>query len=258
MNKRMQSTFIVLLGLCVVPAAAVDHNNIDANRPLSFDDAYSIGFGEKSLEFGAALVKPKNGKSGIEGEVEYLYGFAPNSHLNLGIDPSYMNDGNGRRLDAGDVSIGVFHNFNRELEGKPAFAIRADAALPTGRGSSGVDVRLRGIVTRTVNQYGRLHLNLDLGLNQKAAGSERKFVPGVVLGYSRPLGYPTRFNRTGLAELRVQANPDKGQSTLIGIGVGLRQQIGVNSVFDIGVQSDLAGGANRDNLQLVAGYSTQF
>jgi hypothetical protein len=255
---RAQSTLMALLALCAIPAAAVDHNNLDANRPLSFDDAYSIGFGEKALEFGAALVKPKNGKSGLQGEVEYLYGFAPNSHLKLGIDPSYLSDGSGRRLNAGDVSIGVFHNFNRELESKPALAIRADAALPTGRGSSGVDVRLRGIATRTVNQYGRLHLNLDLGLNQNADAGERKVVPGAVLGYSRPLGYPTRFNRTGLAELRVQANADKGQSTLIGVGVGLRQQIGVNSVFDVGVQSDLAGGANHDSLRLVAGYSAQF
>lgn len=33
-------------------AQAVDHNNIDANRPLSFDDAESISLGEQSLEVG--------------------------------------------------------------------------------------------------------------------------------------------------------------------------------------------------------------
>jgi hypothetical protein len=242
-----------------LPAQAVDHNNLDANRPLSFDDAYSIAFGENALEFGASLVKPNSGRSGVEGEIEYLRGFARNWHLNIGIDPSYMSDnGNRRRLDAGDVSVGVFHNFNRETEGSPAFAVRADAALPTARDSQGVDVRLRGIMTKTVNQYDRLHLNFDLGLNNRAAAGERKVLPGVVLGYSKPLGYPTRFHRTGLAELRVRANPNRGQSTLVGVGLGLRQQVSVRAVFDIGVQADIAGGANRESFRLVAGYSTQF
>jgi hypothetical protein len=45
----------------------------DANRPLSFDDAESIGLGEQSLEVGAALIKPHGRSVGGEFEVEYLY-----------------------------------------------------------------------------------------------------------------------------------------------------------------------------------------
>jgi hypothetical protein len=44
-------------------------------------------------------------------------------------------------------------------------------------------------------------------------------------------------------------------------GVGLRQQVTVRSVVDVGVQSDIAAlGRNTDRtaLRLVAGYSTQF
>ena len=92
MKQLTKNVMAMLAPVFVVFAAgsvrAVDHNNIDANRPLSFDDAEAIGWGEQSLEVGAAFVKPSGKTAGGEFEVEYLYGFAPNTHLNVGIDPS--------------------------------------------------------------------------------------------------------------------------------------------------------------------------
>lgn len=260
--------FIALLSAALsgsfsLPAGAVDHNNLDAGRPLDFDDADSIAYREKAFEIGAAIVKPKNGKTGVEGSAEFLYGFAKNSHLSLDIDPRYASEnGAGRRFDVGDVGIGLFHSLNREYGNTPALAIRADAYLPTGRDSEGVDFRVRGIASKHLGQYDRVHLNLDLTVNNSAAPGERKMQPGVVLGYSRPLGYPTRFDRTLVAQLGYRANPQSGASGITNIGIGLRQQITVRSVLDIGLTSDIAGGApggaNREGLKLVAGYSTQF
>jgi hypothetical protein len=87
-----QAIAALIAGVFVVSAVseayAVDHNNIDANRPLSFDDAESIGLGEQAIEFGAALTFPRGRDVGGEFELEYLYGFAPNTHLNVGIDSS--------------------------------------------------------------------------------------------------------------------------------------------------------------------------
>ena len=248
-----------VLALAARPAFAVDHNNIDAGRPLDFDDAEAIAYREKAFEFGGALVKPRGGKLGVEGAVEFLYGVAPNTHVSLDFDPRYSSeDGEKRRFDVGDVGIGVFHNFNREYGNTPAFSLRADAYLPTGRGSRGIDFRVRGIASRQLRGYNRLHLNLDLGINNGARGGERKTQPGVLLGYSRPLGYPTRFDRTVLAQVGYRANEERGASDVTTLGVGLRQQVSVHSVFDIGLKSDITGGRHHDALQLVAGYSTQF
>jgi hypothetical protein len=138
-------------------AIAVDHNNIDANRPLNFDDAESIGFREQALDLGAAVVIPQDESVGGEFEIEYLYGFAPNTHLNIGIDPSLEEENNDEtEFNIGDLSVGVLHNFNREYNNTPAFALRGDAAFPTGKDSQGVDFRLRGIVSKTVGQYNPL------------------------------------------------------------------------------------------------------
>lgn len=243
-----------------LPVLAVDHDNIDAGRPLDFDDAETIAFREKAIEFGGAIAKPRNGKAGFEGEAEFLYGFAKNWHLSVGIDPSYASENGGkRRGNIGDLELTVQHNFNRETESSPAFGFRVDAVFPTGRDSNGVDGRLRGIASRKFGRYGRLHLNADLNINNSPGTEERKTAPGIIFGYSQPLGFPTQFNRTLVSQIGLRANPEKGEKALVSIGIGLRQQVTPRSVIDIGIKSDLTGsGTARERYRLVAGYATAF
>jgi hypothetical protein len=121
-----------------------------------------------------------------------------------------------------------------------------------------VDFRLRGIASKQFGARGRLHLNLDANFNNSAQDNARSFTPGVILGYSQPLGYPTRFDRTLLAQIGYRANALKGEEGVTTIGLGLRQQVGVQSVIDVGVLSDLTGVARRETFKLVVGYSLQF
>lgn len=245
------------LGLVLIlaaPALAVDHDNVDAGRPLDFDDAETIAYRERAIEFGAALFQERGGAVAAGASAEFLTGFAHNWQLNAGIDPQLS-----RRFDAGNVEIGVQHNFNRETLTSPAFGLRADVALPTGRDARGLDGRLRAIASRKLGRYGRLHLNADLGFNDRARPDERQLLPGTILGYSVPLGFPTRFDRTFLAQIGYRTAPEKGDDGLLNLGIGLRQQVSVRSVFDIGLKADIAGsGPDRENFRIVAGYSTAF
>jgi outer membrane putative beta-barrel porin/alpha-amylase len=260
--KRLLLVGSLAGGLLAVPAYAVDHNNIDAGRPLSFDDADSIAFREQALESGFGLGWPRRRPLGLHLNAEYLYGFALNSHLGIGFEPAFGGRAGEEDTDPdfGDVSLGLFHNFNREHGNTPAFSLRGDVFFPTGRDSQGVALRLRGIVSKQADQYGRLHVNLDLNANPGAPRGEREFHPGVTFGYSRPIGYPTRFDTTGLAEFSVQAGEERGTGPVLTVGVGLRRQVTVRSVFDIGLQSDVAGfdGAPRDRIRFIAGYSVGF
>ncbi|NJL83716.1 MAG: transporter [Chloroflexaceae bacterium] len=264
MPKILQAalTGSTVLGM-LIPSAVygVDHNNLDAGRPLSFDDAESIGRGEQSLELGAALVVPSDEAVGGEFDVEYLYGFALNTHVILGIDPQVGGraDPGDTNFDPGDLSLGVLHNFNREFDAVPAFALRLDAAFPTGRDSDGVNFRLRGIASKTLGQSNRLHLNLDLELSTASDEGDRSVIPGAILGYSRPLGIPRRFDRTFLAEIGLRAGEEADGAAVFSLGVGLRQQIGKRSIFDLGVQSNLTGSnEERNDFRLVTGYSLSF
>jgi hypothetical protein len=266
LKRRPWAAYVVAAGLLASPVHAADHNNLDAGRPLRFDDAEPLALREQALEVGFGAGWPRRGPLGAGLQAEYLYGFALNAHLSVGLDPSVggRSESGDTGVSAGDLSFGLFHQLRREIRSAPAMAVRWDAALPTGRGSRGVDLRLRGILTRTLSSPrapgSRLHLNFDLGLATHPGRGERQLNPGLVIGYSRPLGYPRRFTRTGLAELAVQAGPESGTGPVVSLGLGLRQQVGVRSVMDLGIRSDVAGinGAPRDRLRLVAGYSYGF
>lgn len=262
--KRAETILVVSAALWygVLPALAVDHDNIDATHPLDFDDAESIAFHERALEFGGSIFQQKGRSLGLAGSAEYLYGFAKNWHLNAGIDPQLAQSSgasSGRQLGIGSTSIGVLHNFNRETTGTPALGFRADAILPTARGARGVDFRLRAMASRKFGRYGRLHLNIDLNRNNSPQPVERGTTAGVIVGYSQPLGYPTRFDRTLVAQVGCRGAPTRGNSGILNVGVGIRQQVTPRSVFDVGIKSDIAGGgSDRERFRVIAGYSTAF
>jgi hypothetical protein len=253
-------TLVALLAL-TTPALATDHDNIDAGRPLRFDDAESIAYRELAFEFGLGLNSPRRRPVGLDGQVELLYGFARDSHLEFGFAPRLGGHArsNETGFEFGDLDLGLFHQFRREIRNAPALAAKVEASIPTESGES-TRLRLRGIATKTVRQYDRLHLNLDAELVPNARAGERSTVLGAVLGYSRPLGYPTEFNTTGVAELALRQGERNGEGTTVSAGVGFRRQISPRSVVDFGVQSDLSAprGAASTPLRLVAGYSTSF
>jgi hypothetical protein len=260
----MKSAILLGIGSILAltsPAIANDHNNLDSDRPLSFEDAESIGFGEQSLEFGSSVVFPENRSVGGEFSFEYLNGVILNGHMIIGIEPSVGGrvDSEDTDFDIGNLSVGFFYNFNREYDSVPAFAVRADAALPTGNDASGVDFRLRGIASKSVGQYDRLHLNLDLEVKTDPDSEDRSVIPGLILGYSTPLGYPRSFDRTFLAELGVLAGENVNGGVVIRTGVGLRQQIGLQNILDIGIEGDIATGSEGNSqLKLTIGYSFGF
>jgi hypothetical protein len=250
----------------VLPAHAVDHDNLDSSRPLRVEDAESIAYGERAFEYGLAPTWPNRARRGGLGlglSGEFLWGFALNSHLSVDFDPyiGARSQASDTRLNGGNVGVGVLHNFNRETLQTPAFAVRGDVFLPTGRGERGLNFRVRGIWSRTVKQYSRVHGNLEANFATNPNNGQRTVRPAATIGISRPLGYPTRFDRTVLAECGTRASNENRRGFVFYTGAGVRQQVTPRSVIDIGVTSDWAAtdkNASRDNMRLVAGYSTQF
>ena len=241
---------------------AVDHNNIDAGRPLGFDDADAVAYRERAVEAGLSGNFPSDSKAGLGLGMEFLYGFALNTHLSVDVDPSIGGRAGSdeTRFDVGNVGVGLLHNFNREVENIPAFAVRGDVFFPTGRDSDGTDVRLRGIMSKHLFQYDRVHLNLDGTFVSEVDGNERTFLSAMTLGYSKPLGYPRVFTRTGLAEISVRQAKVSDAGPSVRLGLGVRQQVTVRSVVDVGVQSDVIASrsASHDDFRIVAGYSVSF
>ena len=244
-----------------IDAAAVDHNNVDAGRPLSFDDAEPIAYREVSLETGISGVSPNGERAEMGLSSEILYGFALNTHAGIDVDAAALGRAGSFKIE--DVRFNILHNFNREFDNVPAFSLRGDLALPIeekDRGDRGVEVRLRGILSRALIQYDRVHVNLDGIIASNPQATERRFRPGLVLGYTKPLGYPHKFSRTLLGQISIQTPSRIGTGPIVNLGLGLRQQVSVRSVIDIGIQSDIlgGGGAVREDVRGVAGYSMSW
>lgn len=243
------------------PARAVDHNNLDAGRPLSFDDAESIAFREQAVEGGMFLRRPNGRSEGFGLDLSYLYGIALNTHLSVELSASRGGRAGSGETRAGldTLDVGVFHSFNREHGETPAFAVRVDVSLPVSREAVGVAGRARGILSKTVGAYDRLHVNADVEVEPNRREGERAVRSALTLGWSRPLGYPRSFHTTGLAELRVASARASGQSPVLSAGVGLRRQVSVRSVLDVGISSELTGGSGeRDLLRVTVGMSAGF
>jgi hypothetical protein len=257
---RLLPLWLILAPLS--PARAIDHNNVDGGRPLSFEDAEAVAYRELAVEAGLGAVSPFSRKPGLTFSAEALYGFALNTHLGLDVDTATggraASAEKGFEIEA--VGVNVLHNFNREYGRVPAFSLRGDVSLPIEEGRDGLEIRLRGIASRALVQYDRLHLNLDGVLATSPEAGERRFRPGLILGYSKPLGYPRRFHTTGVAELAILTSERKGAGAVGSLGLGLRRQVTVRSVVDVGIRSDALASsrAPHDSLIVTAGYSIGF
>ncbi len=198
---------------------ASDHNNIETGRPLLFDDAYSIAYGEREFQVGMSSL---SGKFGLM--TSFGYGFAKNQELSIGFN-TFQGSNNG-------YEVSYFRNLAREFENSPALGYRITANATRGQRS---EVQARLIATKAWHQYDKVHLNLDLNTNES---------PGFILGYSSPLGYPKKFDQTFVSELVFRRNETS-------VGLGIRKQVDARSVLDFGVRAG-------KQMNVVMGYSIAF
>ncbi|MBX3117966.1 MAG: hypothetical protein KF784_02800 [Fimbriimonadaceae bacterium] len=237
---------------------AIDHNNIDGGRPLRFDDAYSIAFGERALELGFSMDVWRRNAPLYGFKSELKYGHAKNKDIGIAFEPTY--DSGMKRFDTNDIELTYFHGVRREIDNQPALGYRLDVGIPTGRDAQGVEVRFRGIMTKALHQYDKVHLNVDVAYASQPHDGERDVTLGAILGYSAPVGYPTRFDQTLVAEFAVQQSAMRSQGWTGTAGIGLRKQVGVRSVIDFGLEADVFAtrGAPRTDYRFVVGYSISF
>lgn len=256
----MQSKSILagaLLACCVAPAPAIDHSNLDENRPLRLEDPYPIAAGEWALEAGAGYTIERRGTDRGFFPIEILYGAWPNLHLSIGSTLSTSPreiDGQER---SGDLHLGALYNLNQETITLPALGLKAALDLPTGVRSAGVDVDVKAIASKSFGRLG-IHVNGGYDFLSGTASGERDGRYEVVVGSSYPVGAP-RYTRTLLlADVFTEQSVHHGDSNTLGTEAGFRHQLTHRIVLDFGAGSELAGPAERARLFVTAGCSVAF
>ena len=259
MNFILQIVVLVMLYAVTYPSSglALDHDNLDPNRPIGMEDAYAIAKGEIGVESGVRFNDERQGRSRVAFQPQIIYGAFYNTQIEIQSD--LMTDPNtvAGPAKSGDLHLGLLYNFNTETIGLPAFAARIEADLPTGVNSRGVDAQMTGIMTRSFGRL-RAHLNLGYTIVGSPQGQERPGAYRAVAAVSYPLGYPTSFLDTLIASVYTRQSDFRGQHNNTGVEVGLRHQLTSRIVLDGSLGTEFYGPSDRAALLGTVGVSVGF
>lgn len=255
--KALIACVFAAMALVPVSAVAIDHKNLDEGRPLRLEDAYAISTGEIALEAGAGFTLRRRGPDRGFFPVELLYGALPNFQIGVGTtlstDPRQIDE----PTKSGDLRIGALYNFNQETLVMPAFGVKLEVELPTGVDSKGVDVEVKGIVTKSFERLS-VHFNAAYLFLTDSRREERDGRYELVLGASYPVG-ASRFTRATLvADVFTEQSTHRGESNIVGTELGLRYQLTPSIVWDVGVGTEFAGPSDRSPFFFTTGFSWAF
>ena len=257
MYRRVMLLCLALLAGLPVGVYAIDHDNLDEGRPLRLEDAYPIAEGEVAIETGAGLSAQRKSRTRGLFPIEVLYGLAPNLQVSLGTtlftDPRQIEE----QTKSGDLQLSGLYNFNQETLNLPAFGLRMTVNTPTGTASSGVDARVKGLVTKSFERLS-IHFNPTYAVFSGTQPFERDGRYEMALGASYPLGAPKHTLTTIVGDIFTEQAPRRGDPQIAGVEMGVRQQWTPWTVLDVGIGTEFAGPTNRSSVFLTVGFSVGF
>ena len=186
-----------------------------------------------------------------------VYGLLYNTQVEIGGDVVFEGSSAAPTDRSGAATVGVLYNVNTETLALPALAVRGDVAAPSGVGSTGVDVSVGAIMTRTVGRW-RTHINLGYTDAGSSAAGERGGRYRAAVGASYPLGYPVRFRETLIVDAFTHQSAASGAPNATGLEVGIRHQLSPRIVLDVGVGTETAGPADRSAAYGTVGFAVGF
>jgi len=248
---------LILLGLLPAPLLALDHDNLDPNRPIGMEDAYAIPKGEIGMEGGVRFNDRREGRTRVTFQPQIIYGAFDNAQIEIQGDLFTEPNSLVGASKSGDLHLGLLYNFNTETLTLPAMAIRVETDLPTGVNSRGVDTQVTGILTRSFGRL-RAHLNAGYTVLGLPKGQERPGAYRAVAAVSYPLGYPDSFRDTLIASVYTRESDLRGQRNHTGVEVGIRHQLTSRLVVDAGLGTEFAGPADRAAVLGTVGLSVGF
>ncbi|NOT94966.1 MAG: hypothetical protein HOP00_01470 [Nitrospira sp.] len=255
---RLVLPFVVLmLGLWPLPGFALDHDNLDPNRPIGMEDAYAIPKGEIGMEGGVRFNDRREGRTRVTFQPQIIYGAFDNAQIEIQGDLMTEPNTLVGATKSGDLHLGLLYNFNTETLQLPAMAIRVETDLPTGVNSKGVDTQMTGILTRSFGRL-RAHLNAGYTILGSPQGQERPGAYRAVAAVSYPLGYPDSFRDTLIASVYTRQSDQRGQRNNTGCEIGLRHQLTSRVVLDAGLGTEFYGPTDRAALLGTVGVSVGF
>jgi hypothetical protein len=247
---RAGALTVCMLGLLHAPATAQkDYYNLDKNRPVRIEDAYTTE--RFALEVKVAPLRLERERGGVYHwgfDPEIAYGILPRTSIEVGF-PLAVTDGaeGGRSAGLGGIELSAFHNLNHETLGWPALGLRGDVVLPVGNlAAERTYASLTGLATRSY-PWARFHVNAQytFGLAPEPGGDEAaphdvsRWLAGIAVDRVFPLdGYLL------IADVYAAQPLHADDAVAWNAGVGIRYQVNPFLAVDAGVGRRFTGDAS--------------
>ncbi len=244
-----------LLALVAGTSSAQLLSDLEIERPLSVEDARPISFRafSGSLDWTYNVRQDRLNDHGPA--FSLLYGMARG--LELGGSVRYVTRPNRnalRGISSGDIVLHALYQLKTETAGWPALAVRAGVEFPTGLDSKGTDLHLTGLATRSFEMF-RLHANFLWTRLGATLPTERNDRFEGIFGADTVLGSPSRTDTLLVADVDVSSNPVRGGNRVVALEGGLRQRIGIQTIFFLGAGSELTGNRDRAHFRVRLGLT---
>lgn len=241
--------------LTATPATAqTDYFNLDKNRPTRVEDAYSTK--HYAFEFKAvplALTGEPGGMTAYRPEVELKYGLLPGFDIEAGIGVPLAPLSEDIEAGHAEIDASAMLNLTVETRFLPALGLRASTHYVPALDDP-LSFEFKGMATRTLVRFVRLHLNGAIGL---AEGRHEDWWAGAAFDYTMPFrslllvasGYAAQMNEnhfgTAADDLRWHTE------------LGTRYQISPTLTVDAGIGRSWSG-PGGDEWSLALGLTHEF
>jgi hypothetical protein len=237
---------MVALGITAAPAAAQkDYYNLDKNRPVRIEDAYTTE--RYAFELKVAPLRLERERGGVYHwgfDPEIAYGILPRTSVEVGFPLAVVDGGTGRRAGLAGVELSAFHNLNIETLTLPALGIRGDVLLPIGPLSGDATyASVTGLATRSFS-WARIHVNAQYTFGEASAEAgdatphdASRWLAGVAVDRVFPLDAYLLIVDVHAAQPVHADDPVEWNA-----GAGIRYQVNPFLAVDAGAGRRLTGG----------------
>ena len=239
--------FLPLVLLAASAASAQQISNLESARPVTMEDATPLPPGTYSLSADYGYARRLDRVDYAGPAFSLVGGLVPG--IELGAESRLLTNPNlnaRRGIGSGDLDVHVLAGIRKESAGGPALAFRADAILGTGFASHGTNISAEGILTRSFDSV-RVHASVGtLYIGSTREAQRRNQVFGV-LGIDLPAFGTWKTDTLAMGDVVVRQSVLTGGKVSVGVELGIRHRIGMQTLFYAGMSSEVAG--ERDRVQ---------
>jgi hypothetical protein len=253
----------VALALCVVSACAAsargqEVSNLEAGRPITIEDPVPVSAGTYSGSFDYAYAVRLDRVDYAGPALALVYGFAPG--FELGGETRLLTNPrlNSRRgIGSGDLDLHLLAEVASEAGRRPGIGFRLDALLATGFASHGTNFVPELLVSKSFDSF-RLHGNFGSTYVGSTRTGERRNRLYAVVGFdSSPRG-GWNTDTLGMMDVYVRQSVETSGETTVGVELGVKRRIGMQTIFYAGLLSEVAGERTRIRYRGLLGLSHAF